>query len=126
MSRFYLTAQELVELLGTTEAARVCAAFGGLSNVYVPRRPAADSRWARAVGLETARALATEYGGEYIEIPMGRDLKIKALQVQALLGKGLSAPEIARRAGVTERYVRIVAAAAPQADPRQPGLFDAA
>ncbi len=54
-------------LLLTTE-------LGGTS-VYVPRRPKAGTLLVGAVGLEVARAIATLWPGENVEIPLGPSAK---------------------------------------------------
>lgn len=135
MSSAYVSADTLIELLGAPTAGRLLDALGGQASVYVPRagRLDADHRLARAIGLEAARLMCAAYAGEYIELPIARDLRAANLRARIHQGltDGRSHAQIAAELRITERYVRMVASRSPipaaaRVAVRQPDLFDAA
>ena len=108
--------RDIAELTSVQVALELAERLGG-TRLYFPIDPAPDNLLARAVGLDTARVLARHYGNLHLDIPRfasGRKLAIARADG--------TAPDVARRFGVTERWVRKVRNEAP-ADPRQLSLL---
>jgi len=75
--------------------------------MYVPKKP--TSQIVALVGEEAAQKLCDEYGPLTLEVPNNSFLKTRKCRVLELaeIG-GKSHRQIAREAGCTERYVRMV------------------
>jgi hypothetical protein len=100
----------LVRLIGADAMLRLIEARGG-TRLYVPQVPDDASPIAADIGLEAARALAREYGGETIKVPT-----CKVWRARVYHARGLSYAKIARRLGCTESTVwRLLAPAATRA-----------
>lgn len=108
---------EIAGLIGPEAAMRLVDAYGG-TRCYVPRRPAAKGPLAQAIGLDQARVLAENYGGEYLLVPTLFVARAKKRRIAEAHG---SAAQVARRYGVTERWVREVRN--DEGDERQGLLF---
>lgn len=88
---------ELAKEAGFDAAVRLMVNFGG-QRLYVPRkmrprRPGSRPRlnevdFVGALGLQAARELASLYGGEHIEIPLGASLKVRQRRAQVANFKG--------------------------------------
>lgn len=105
----------IAEVTSTAAALKLVDAFGGTS-IYVPQSITSEDRLALILGAEAAVALAEAFGGDRLDIPtMAFARHRKAMIIQA---EG-SARVVARRLGVTERYVRMVRNAGSTHDPRQ-------
>lgn len=132
MTSLYLRTSDLVKIIGTDATVCLCTALGGLSGIYVPQpaRLNPDHRLVRAVGMSAAQTLASIFGGEYVEIPKGSTLGKRKREIYRMSEQGVPHNLIARRTGVTERYVRMITSdGAPRQtlrDERQQDLFDAA
>ena len=72
----------------------------------VPKAPTPAHRIVRSIGGLASAILAREYGGRKLSISMLHSGSLKKNMVTDLDGQGFSRVEIARRAGVTVRYVR--------------------
>jgi len=106
--------EPLPEVLRQIEAATdretmltVARELGG-SELYISERPKSDSKLARAVGLEAARAIGKVLGRGVLKIPLGpmSDRAIKRELIRSLAAQGLSNAEIARRAHCDATTVR--------------------
>ena len=115
------TARELARAAGFDAAERLMLHFGG-QRVFVPRRMRPRSPLFGALGREAALKLAELFGGEYIEVPIGKALST-AKRLAAIASFKGSHNEAARAFGCTRRWVRMVRAGA-RPDLRQAGLFD--
>ncbi|MDH3594863.1 MAG: hypothetical protein OEM93_08450 [Rhodospirillales bacterium] len=93
---------EVAELASIGVALALARDFGGI-RLYVPKQPGPGGKLARSVGLEAARALARAYGGEQLDVP--RFAARKRLAIARAAG---SSSQVARRFGVTQRWVRKV------------------
>ncbi|MGH8012576.1 MAG: Mor transcription activator family protein [Candidatus Binataceae bacterium] len=104
--RRYVSRERLIELLGAAAAARVVEVFGA-ARIYMPE-PESESypTVTRKLGDETARRLCREYGGMQVIFP--RRLVETRTEIAMLRQENLTAVEIARRLGCTERYVYAV------------------
>jgi Mor family transcriptional regulator len=118
---------QLIELIGLGWTLRLCQDFGG-TEVYFPKRINADHPIAKSVGLDVARALADFAGqrnsGGTLDVPRGVVFNSQRRNSQILkdLENGLSKKEIARRYGLTTRWVRHLCNSSD--DDRQASLFD--
>lgn len=116
------SALELVEIIGVGGTLRFIDAFAGRDRVYIPGKVTLESALVVAVGAEAAGLLAQRYGGSWAIVPAlaaARQRQRKRL----LAGARGTNKEVARRFGVTERWVRMVRAVRRR-DPRQIDLFD--
>ncbi len=114
----YAPLDEIVRLIGEQAALHLVEAFSG-TRIYLPHpsRVNPDGPVARALGLEAAIRLSSEWPQCEIEIPKSdkllrreRDRRIKAEPATMLIR------DIARKYGLTERQVyRIRASADPDA-----------
>ena len=113
MAETWVSMTELSAMIGADAARTLSVARGGVP-FYVPKE--ADSRHllARIVGVRGLISLSAEFGGEYITVPNGRKADPYKPAVLRALEKGESHADIALRLGVTERYVRALAASMPQ------------
>lgn len=101
---------QLVEVIGTDKALALFNDFGGQDSVYIPKTPRPDHPWAASIGFEALQALCRTFGGERIGLPHADRRSCKKVAIMADLAEGRwSNREIARRRGVTDRYVRMVA-----------------
>ncbi|MFP3944398.1 MAG: hypothetical protein ACLFWF_10920 [Alphaproteobacteria bacterium] len=122
ISQWPMTLQRLAEILGTGPALALAGTFGGLEKVYVPRIASPDCQLARVIGVDGLRKLIEaepSYGGRFLYIPAGKYRRLAKARI--LAAKGSSA-EIARRLGVSQRYVKQVRNTARE--DRQMSLFE--
>lgn len=112
MAERWLSMPELSLLIGADAAEMLCRSQGGLS-LYIPTSPEARTDAAlnlrRIVGGLALAALCEAFGGSTITVPNKRRGEPLKRDIMNLLDRGESCAEIARRTGVTERYVRAVA-----------------
>jgi DNA-binding NarL/FixJ family response regulator len=113
MAETWVSLPELAEIVGTDAAGFLCAARGGVS-FYVPKEPDPRHVLARIVGERALIALSAEFGGQYITVPNGRKPDPRKPEVLRALERGEGHAAIALKCGVTERYVRALAAAVPK------------
>ena len=122
MSEPRLTAV-LIELLGTGGLVRLAEYKGG-TRLYVPSSGDGGAL-AGMIGADAARALSARYGGDYIRVPLARELRARHYRAA-----GASNADIARRLGMSESGVDRLFNAMPNkpakgcaADPRQGDFF---
>ena len=115
--------EALVQLLGQGDALVLCREYGGM-RLHVPKKVAADHDIARRIGVKAAQALADEFGGTAIDIPMGKAVDARR-RTQFVMTSKASANFIARNLGITQRHVRRIRRKIREAvDGRQTDLFD--
>ncbi|WP_163266493.1 hypothetical protein [Chelativorans alearense] len=114
----------LLDLLGPDGLVRLAEWKGG-TRLYVCHPAGADgSELARQVGAEAARKLGRRYGGDYIRVPLARELRARHYRAA-----NHSNAEIAKRLGMSESGVDRLFNAMPNKpvkgsrDPRQGELF---
>lgn len=105
MSSAWLTLDWLNNNLGEEAAKNLIENFGGRS-VYIPQDVYDNHILTKTVGHEAMRFLVEHFKREYVGIPKG--LTSRKPRIMTLFQDGLSKREIARRLGVTDRYVRQV------------------
>lgn len=112
MSERWLSQGELALLIGKDAADMLCRRHGGLS-LYIPASPDAGTDKAeelrRTIGRAALAVLCDAFGGTTIAVPNKRRAEPLKQDIMNLLDRGESCAEIARRTGVTERYVRALA-----------------
>jgi len=101
----WLTLDWLEELLGKEAAAKLVESFGG-RDLYIPEKVYDSHIITKTIGRDAMSILCFHHAKENVEIPKG--IKDKKPRVLALINKGISKSEAARRVGVSTRYVRMV------------------
>lgn len=109
MAETWVSMSELKDLLGRDKAALLCRMKGGVP-FYVPAKADPRHQLAGLLGEFGMGLLCGEFPGLYITVPTGKLLEPRKPDVLRLLGEGKSHSSIASELGVTERYVRMVAA----------------
>jgi hypothetical protein len=113
MAENWVSMPELTDLIGKDRAAALCAWHGG-TPLYVPMQAHAAHALARVVGPIAMRLLCAKFSGEYITVPNGRKPEAYKTDVMRRLDAGMSQAAVALELGLTERYVRMVAADMPK------------
>lgn len=96
----------IVNIAGLTSypvAITIAERFGGL-RLYFAARPTANNVLARAIGLDAARVLATQYGGESFDIPLCHALRNH--KIRERLAMKISVATVAQEFKLTMRAVR--------------------
>lgn len=83
-------------LLNDDEFLKLVEEFGGW-RLYVPRRLRPGQRLERAIGMDAAAKLVSEYAGCTCRVPVAREFR-----VQQYLAKGLRRFDIGKRVGISE------------------------
>ena len=109
MAENWISRPELEEIIGREAANALCRAGGGVP-LHVPYSPDPTSWLGRLLGPGPLAALCAEYGGMRSTVPNGRRPETHKRAVIRLLEAGHSHSSIALELGVTERYVRMLAA----------------
>jgi len=68
LSALPATLAEMARVTSLTAALAVAARFGG-TRLYLPRQPDERSDLVQLIGIRHARALCSNYSGEFIEVP---------------------------------------------------------
>ena len=108
--------KELKGLIGPDATLRLLSRFGGLQ-VYIPKSPEPDQELSLAVGLDEVRRLAATFGGESLELPVGRrEIQgQRRLRIVEMRQSGEPVQSIARKLGCSRRYIYQVLAIKPDA-----------
>lgn len=81
-------------------------AWRGGNRVYVPRLAENMGPFEAVLGQKAAARLLEEAAGESFHIPKGRSTRpVSKVRVERLARQGLTAPEIARELGCSDRTV---------------------
>ncbi|MFB2531014.1 helix-turn-helix domain-containing protein [Paracoccus sp. p3-h83] len=96
---------DVAETLGLRVALSLIQNYGG-TEVKFPVRPRPDHPVIKALGEVDALALCEFLGGQQIYVPHARPARSRRPEVLDLAERGLSRAEIARRLGLSQRYVR--------------------
>lgn len=110
--------QDIEHLLDAEAIDKLCAAFGG-TELYFKKSYGDDDELVGLLGREIADAIAAEFGGDFLLLPvtLGRRARVRALLAQE---PKLTNREIALKAGVHIREVYRVLS--DMADDRQTSL----
>lgn len=118
--------RELAGVVGLPAVLRLVERWGGVTRLYVPQTLDEGHDLAQLLGLTPARALAREYGGDYVTVPRCA-AALRLARDRALLrrrAEGVAPRRLALVFNLTERHVwRILRQAAEQrpAQGRLPG-----
>lgn len=96
---------DVAETLGLRVALALIQNYGG-TEVKFPVRPRPDHPVIKALGEADAFALCDFLGGQQIYVPHSRPPRSRRPEVLELAEQGLNRAEIARRLGLSQRYVR--------------------
>ena len=114
---------ELLALLGEDGLIRLAEEYAGI-RMYVPSN-IDRSQLVKTIGSEIANKLSQRYGGDYINVPLVRDLRARRYRDD----DGLSNAQIARKLGITENGVEKLFQRSPvkyrtkKSDDRQIDMF---
>lgn len=124
MSERWLSYPELQAVVGKDKAEALCQALGGLLT-YLPHTPKPSHPFAPILGMPALHTLAAYAGGWHISLPNLRRPEAMKGQILELLAQGLPHREIAERLGVSQRWIRQLAAEqrAAAGQPQQLRLF---
>lgn len=112
--------REMAETIGLRLALRVVQEFGG-RDIDFPARPHDLHPVIVALGKEDGYAICKYMSGSSMSVPVCRTPRNWRAEIKRLEEEGLSRGEIARRLGITQRWVRKVANAPPS---KQTDLFE--
>lgn len=90
---------ELIDLLGEEALIRLAEEHAGI-RLYIPSNPE-RSQLVKTLGADIANKLSRRYGGDYISVPLVRELRARLYRQH----HGLSNAGIARKLGITESGV---------------------
>lgn len=102
--------REMVSCIGLQATLRIVEHYGGV-RLYVPVEIEADHPIAQMIGLDAARKLAAEYGGQdHFDIPRAAAAlrAVRARQIRADRATGMTHRALARKYHLTERWIRHV------------------
>ncbi|MDR2504185.1 MAG: RNA helicase [Deltaproteobacteria bacterium] len=112
MAETWVSYPELEDIIGKDKAGQLCRLRGG-TPLYIPVKPNADHYLARTLGLLPMRALCLKFPAQKITVPNGRKAAPHKDGIIDRLLAGRPHASIALELGVTERYVRMIAADMP-------------
>lgn len=111
----------IAETIGVRLALKIVDAFGGL-DVKFPRDPEDDHPIILAFGKTDGHEICRYMGGQLLYVPHCRPPRSARADIKRLEAEGLSGGEIARRLGISQRWVREVTKTSKSA---QLNMFDA-
>ena len=119
MSRLWISAAELTDLIGKDNARLLGQCFGGVGH-YIPTEATARHPFAQIIGMDALRGLCAAYGGEYVNLPNYKKAKVKKNDMLQRLEAGASPRDVAKMFETTERYAQHLALELRTAGPAQP------
>jgi Mor family transcriptional regulator len=98
--------KELSRVVGFADAIEIVRRWGGRI-VYIPVKVEQGDALALTLGLETARKLVKEYGGQQLELPPERNalLSLRNAAIMERRGAGVSMEKIGLEFGLTRQAV---------------------
>ena len=112
--------REIAETIGLRLTLRIVQEFGG-RDIKFPVRPDDAHHVIVALGKEDGYEICKYMGGQALSVPLCKVPRNWRAEIARLEAAGLSRGEIARRLGITQRWVRKVANAPPS---KQIDLFE--
>jgi len=97
-----LEIRRFADLLGHEGLLLFLERFAG-QRIYVPRTTTEHSEISKEVGLDIARALSAEYGGQYLKVPVAREWRVLVYKSQ-----GVSYRQMAKRLGCSEDAIWLI------------------
>lgn len=106
-------ARRLAAIVGADTVVRLRIRSRGRDNIRIPRRPSTEHPWRAEMPAEAWTRVVNEFGGESFQISGASPTPPRKSEVLRLLSivPPMSTVDIARAAGVGERYVRRIASA---------------
>lgn len=105
MGALWISKDAVGEILDKARARELLMAFGGQA-VYLPIRPKEEHIIARRCGMNTLEKLCASLGGIYVAFANPYCRVPRKDTILRQLKQGKSPAEVARRCGVTLRYVQ--------------------
>ncbi len=102
----------IAETIGVRLALKIVEVYGG-REIKFPTRPHDNHPVIQALGKEDGYAICQYMNGNQLSVPHCRPPRNARAAIRQLEAEGLSRGEIARRLGITQRWVREVANAPP-------------
>lgn len=99
--------RQLADIIGPEATLALAELKGGIS-IYVPKTPFAGCQLLPIIGEQALAALCRQYGGDWMNVPLGKFIDAYKPKILDLHGRGMSKRQIALKLGCTERYVREV------------------
>lgn len=112
MAETWVSLPELADLIGEDMGKTLCRLRGG-TPMYIPVAASAGHELAKIIGTRAMECLCARFAGRYITVPNGKRPEPHKGEILNRLEKRQSHASIALNLGVTERYVRMVAANLP-------------
>ncbi|MCW5711282.1 helix-turn-helix domain-containing protein [Shinella sp.] len=112
--------REIAETIGVRLALKLVQEFGGLE-IRFPAQPDDQHPVIRALGKEDGYAICKYMDGSKLSVPHCRPPRSARAEILRMEAEGLSNAEIARRIGITQRWVRKVVKSPP---PNQLNMFE--
>ncbi|QGA56177.1 hypothetical protein [Brucella sp. 2280] len=104
--------EEIAETIGVRLALKIVQVYGG-REIKFPTRPNDDHPVIQALGKEDGYAICKYMNGNLLSVPHCKPPRSARTAIKQLEADGLSRGEIARRLGITQRWVREVANGPP-------------
>jgi len=101
---------ELIAIIGKANLVALQKAMGP-RNIYVPNQAQRAHPISNAIGYAAMAALCRQHGGETVWIGTGYANQERNEEISRMCREGAPTETIAERFGITERYVRAIAAA---------------
>ncbi len=112
--------REVETVIGLAATLKLVEAFGG-GNCYIPATPDPSAHLVQVLGERAVAALIEQYGPGTFAVPALAAVRHKRVLISRLSG---SARDVARKLGVTDRWVRYVRASSrDKIDSRQIDMF---
>lgn len=106
-ARLNTTLDDISSVVGFSNAQTIALWYGG-RNLFVPAKPEEGSPLVRIIGMDGAKRMAEEWGGELVAVPTmwAYEEQVRNRQIGGLIGRGHSTKEIAFNMGMSERRVQ--------------------
>lgn len=104
--------EEIAETIGVRLALKIVQTFGG-QEIKFPKKPHDQHPVILALGKSDGYEVCKYMSGGFLSVPHCRPARSARADIKRLEAQGLSRGEIARRLGLTQRWVREVANAPP-------------
>jgi len=104
---------DLINIFGLPATMRFIDEFGGLTQLYVPKKITPDHPISKAVGHDAAVKLSEQYGGDSVRnIPLCKDglRRLRDIEICRRRNGGALPKNLARDYGMTERAIWLVLA----------------
>ncbi len=106
MNSFSGILAEIADVIGTPDTIRIIRSYGG-SKLVIPKKPTETMLLCQTIGLEQAKLLSKQFGGDTLWIPMlyFRGKGEQRVRISRKLKAGYSVNRIVREEGISDRTV---------------------